>query len=192
LAFGIEIKIDHMLTLFVTVAPNHRCLFDDKETPTQRRFSLLGICSLGVNDPTLALSSFRQCLQLTLAREINCTYPALVGLAELARRQAKPALAACLFGMAERFARQLNPIHSRWKEAFCRPLVTTAHAQLRDAAYVAAWAEGQAMPLDQAMQVALTFADPASSLTSFTSRAPDHPGLYAHRASDGASYDRSD
>ena len=141
----------------------------------------LGYVALGVNDLTLALPSFHKCLHLAVEREINCTYTALVGLAELARRQAKPALAARLFGVTERFPHRLMPIDDRWKEAFCEPLLKVAHAQLRDGAYATAWAEGKTLPLDQAMQLALTLADPASSLAPLVSAGSDDPGLHTKR-----------
>ena len=121
----------------------------------------LGYPALAVNDLMLALSSFHKCLAIATAKDIGCTYLALVGLAGIARRQEKPALAARLFGVAERFAQRFNPFHDRWNEAYCRPLLAAADTDLRDTAYAAAWAEGQTMPLDQAMQLALTFSHPA-------------------------------
>jgi tetratricopeptide (TPR) repeat protein len=133
-----------------------------------------GYPALAINDLTLARSSFQRCIQIVAAQEINCTYLALVGLAEIARRQEKPTLAACIFGATERFAQRPKPIEDRWKEAYCRPLLAAAHTDLRDADYAAAWAEGQAMPLDQAMQLALTFVCPEGPLTSLAALAPVH------------------
>ena len=51
----------------------------------------------------------------------------------------------------------INLVDDRWKEAYCRSLLTAAHIQLRYSSYAAAWAEGQTMPLEQAIQLALTF-----------------------------------
>ncbi|MEZ4737061.1 MAG: helix-turn-helix domain-containing protein [Caldilineaceae bacterium] len=141
---------------------------------------VLGYSALATHDLTLALSSFHQCLHLAAARDLDCTYLAMVGLAEIARCQAKPALAASLFGAAERFAQHINLLDARWKEMLYRPLLTVAHTQLRDGAYAAAWVEGQTMPLDQAMHLALTFATSASSLIPLVSSAADSPGSYAH------------
>jgi tetratricopeptide (TPR) repeat protein len=118
----------------------------------------LGYPALAVNDLPLAKTSFQRAIQTVAEQEIYSTYLALVGLAEIARRQGKPALAALLFGVTERFAQRPRPIADRWKERLCRPLLTVAHTDLRDAAYAAVWAEGQTMPLEQAMQLALTFA----------------------------------
>ena len=111
---------------------------------------VLGYSALAINDLTLALSSFHQCLHLAVARALDCAYLALVSLAEIARCQTKPELAARLFGVAERFAQRTNPLNERWKETGCRPLLTAAHTHLRDADYAADWAEGQATRTDHA------------------------------------------
>ncbi|MEZ4737079.1 MAG: hypothetical protein R3E79_59125 [Caldilineaceae bacterium] len=116
----------------------------------------LGYPALAVNDLTLAQTSFQNGIQTVAEQKIYSTNLALVGLAEIARRQEKPVLAALLFGVTERFAQRPRPIADRWKEAYCRSLLTAAHAQLRNSAYAAAWAEGLAMPFVQAIQVALT------------------------------------
>ena len=121
-------------------------------------YVVLGYSALTTNALTLALSSFQQCLHLTLVRDLDCSYLAMVGLAEIARCQTNPALAAQLFGAAERFSQRINLLDARWKEMLYRPLLTVAHTQLRDGAYAAAWAEGQSRPIDQAMQLALAFA----------------------------------
>lgn len=117
----------------------------------------LGYPALARNDLTLARASFHQCLRNVAAQGTNCTYLALVGLAETARCQMQPMLAARLFGIAEQLAQRPKPIEDRWKEAYCRPLRTAANTHLRHAPYAAAWAEGQTMPLEQAMQLALNF-----------------------------------
>ncbi|MCE7981139.1 MAG: XRE family transcriptional regulator [Caldilinea sp. CFX5] len=117
----------------------------------------LGYPALAVNDLPLAQTNFQRAIQTVAEQEIYSTYLALVGLAEIARLQGKLALAALLFGVTERFTRRPKPIADRWKEAYCRPLLTAAYAQLRHSAYATAWIEGQVMPFEQAMQVALTF-----------------------------------
>ncbi|MEZ4865862.1 MAG: helix-turn-helix domain-containing protein [Caldilineaceae bacterium] len=119
----------------------------------------LGYPALAVNDLLLAQTSFQAAIQIVAEQEIYSTYLALVGLAEIARLQRKSALAALLFGVTERFTQRPRPIADRWKETYCRPLLTAAQAQLRHFAYATAWAEGQAMPFAQAMQAALTFFD---------------------------------
>lgn len=118
----------------------------------------LGYPALALNDLQFARSSFHRCLQIMAEQEINCTYLALVGLAEIARRQEEGALSAFLFGVTERFTQRPKPIADRWKEAYCQPLRAAAHTHLYNSAYATAWAAGQAMPFDQAIQVALTFA----------------------------------
>jgi hypothetical protein len=117
----------------------------------------LGYPALAVNDLTLARASFQRCIEIVAAQGLNCTYLALAGLAETARRQAQPALAARLFGIIEQFAKRPKPVEDRWKEAYCRPVLIAAHTHLRDSGYAAAWAEGQIMPLEQAIQLALNF-----------------------------------
>lgn len=118
----------------------------------------LGYPALAVNDLSLASASFQRCIQIITAQEINCTYLALVGLAEIARCQAKPALAARLFGATERFAQRPKPIEDRGKEVYCQPLLAAAHIHLRETAYAAAWSEGETMPFAEALQLALTIA----------------------------------
>lgn len=115
----------------------------------------LGYSALAVNDLTLALESFRECLRRAAARDIDCTYMAVMGLAEIARRQENLLLAARLFGLAERFDQRLAPHDDRWKKAFCRPLLAGAYTELCDAACVAAWADGAASDLSQVIDYAL-------------------------------------
>lgn len=93
-----------------------------------------------------------------MGKDLDCTYMAVVGLAEIAHRQENPVLAARLLGIAERFAKGFVPMNECWKESFGKPVLTVVHTQSRNGVYAAAWAEGQAMPLDQALQVVLTFA----------------------------------
>lgn len=119
-------------------------------------YVVLGYPALASDDLRLALSSFQQSLQLAMGKDFDCTYMAVMGLAEIAHRQEDPVLAARLFGIAERFAKHFVPMDECWKESFGKSVLTVVHTQWRDGAYAAAWAEGQAMPLEQALQLALT------------------------------------
>ncbi len=81
---------------------------------------------------------------------------ALERLAAVAGVEGYAARAACLFGTAEALraaiAIPLPPVDRREQAQ----AVTTARAQLDAATWAAAWAEGQAMTTEEAVQYALT------------------------------------
>ncbi len=84
--------------------------------------------------------------------------PYLIGLAGIAGRQGQPERAARLFGAVEpsaeanaRHGEPFFPVHQRELD---RDLAA-ARAQLDETAWAAAWAEGQAMTLEQALAYAL-------------------------------------
>jgi len=122
----------------------------------------LGRVVLSEGDYERARKLYRD--SLTLIREDEKAFEyerivimCLIGLAGVARAEKKTKRAACLLGATEKLIEE-------WKELFFTPLdradynhaVTAVRAQLEDeATFVAAWAEGRAMTLEQAVAYAL-------------------------------------
>jgi hypothetical protein len=79
----------------------------------------------------------------------------LEGLAAVAVAQAQSERAARLFGAAEGLREAMGaPLPSADRAEHDRS-VTAAHTALGKAAFASAWAEGRAMPLEEAVRVAL-------------------------------------
>ncbi len=78
----------------------------------------------------------------------------LVGFAELAGLQGWPERAARLFGAVVAFVKDVDNVPLGKRADFERS-VNALHTQLGEAMFAAAWAEGQAMTLDQAIAYAL-------------------------------------
>jgi tetratricopeptide (TPR) repeat protein len=79
----------------------------------------------------------------------------LTGLGRVALARARPARAARLLGTAA--ARRAACSFSAWpcERRECARYVSAARGQLDEAEFAAAWSEGEAMPLDQAIALAL-------------------------------------
>ncbi len=85
----------------------------------------------------------------------------LEGLAEVAAGQDRPRRAARLWGAAEVIRERLGaPLPPAGRSRFAAS-VARARATLGDGAFEAAWAEGRALPLDQAVASALAADDRA-------------------------------
>jgi predicted ATPase len=111
--------------------------------------SILGWPALALGDFALAKSSF--CASLALAPDgaIDCSPRALAGMAELARLQGDIARAGRLYGAAYRYENLEEPFDDL-------PAVKVAPTYLDDPIFAAAWAEGEAMTLAQAIAYALS------------------------------------
>ena len=83
----------------------------------------------------------------------------LVGLAGVAATAGRPRLAAQLFGAAEARSEAISARMSPSNRPEYEGFVASARAGLRDAEFAAAWAEGRAMSLEQAVAYALTEPD---------------------------------
>ena len=76
---------------------------------------------------------------------------AFIGLARVALKHKNPAQAARLLGATDALIGPDFPMRRRELEA----AAAAARAQMEPAEFEAAWTEGQAMPLDQAITLAL-------------------------------------
>jgi predicted ATPase/transcriptional regulator with XRE-family HTH domain len=112
----------------------------------------VGWAALGLGDLALAFTSFRSSLQLFPDGNMSLLPYALVGVAEIARRQGDLARAGRLFGAAVQFRRHLNP---RVAPLETLPAMQAGRGQLDDPRFAAAWAEGEAMPLAAVMAYVL-------------------------------------
>jgi tetratricopeptide (TPR) repeat protein len=126
----------------------------------------LGKVSFARGETTQALTNFKQALETPLMwlgnpllfRNVDLTMLSMEGIAALASKQAQVAAAARLLGATEtwhkRFLYNRMPRERQEREAFI--------AALRDSMGASAWttafAEGQALPLEQAVTEALSFA----------------------------------
>ncbi len=91
-------------------------------------------------------------LQLEHGNRMDATF-ALEALAILAAAQQQPRKAARLWGAAEALRKAINaPLPAAYQRDY-EPYLAEARAELGEAAYAAAWAEGRAMPLEQALAV---------------------------------------
>ena len=79
----------------------------------------------------------------------------LEGLAGVAAGQGEVARAARLWGAAEALRRVLGAPLPPTEGAKFAPMVVAAQAQVDPVTWAAAWAEGRAMPLEQAVAYAL-------------------------------------
>jgi hypothetical protein len=85
---------------------------------------------------------------------------AIEGLAEVDTAAGNGLRAATLWGAAERLREEIGAPRSAGGRARSQEQVTVARAGLRDdVAFTAAWAEGRAMTLEQAIALALERAD---------------------------------
>jgi hypothetical protein len=82
----------------------------------------------------------------------------LAGLGSAAAMGGRPARAAQLWGAAEALRQVFGARPAPAARATYERALAIAHAQLDDATFAAAWDEGQAMPLAQAIVAALSAA----------------------------------
>jgi hypothetical protein len=80
---------------------------------------------------------------------------ALRGLAALATVRRQPERAARLFGAAEALRERIRIVLPPVERPEYEQYVADARAQMDDQVFTAAWAEGQALSLDEAVQYAL-------------------------------------
>ncbi len=122
----------------------------------------LGLVAFAQGDHARARSFFSEALEI--CKEIGDklgSVGAVEGLAGVYGIQGEPARAARLFGAADAFHKAINaPVQSGDLADYER-FVAGARAAIAAEAFDAAWAEGRAMSLDQAIELAL--AEPAPS-----------------------------
>lgn len=119
----------------------------------------LGECALGQGDPRLARTYFRQSLGYLLAYRANATAATtlwcLAGLASADALEGHSQRAARLWGAAERLRTSIGARPAPAARATRERLMAAAREELGEAAFADAWAEGEAMSLDEALAYAL-------------------------------------
>jgi len=90
----------------------------------------------------------------------------LNGFAGVAGEMGQPVRAARLFGAAEALRETIGLSRQSDERAIYDRSVAAVRAQLEEAAFAAAWAEGRAMPLEQAIAEALAGTDPSAEISA--------------------------
>ncbi len=125
----------------------------------------LGLVAQVEGDPAAAERRFRDALALAAELGDNANVVACFkGLGGVVAAQGAAVRAARVWGAAVALrARQNSAVYvSALDHAVYEPLVAAVRAELGKAAFAAAWAEGEAMRLDQAITYALTCDDSRS------------------------------
>jgi hypothetical protein len=116
----------------------------------------LGLVALSQSDFAAAQSYFRE--GLATCRKLKdklSVAGVLEGLAGVRGRQGQPERAAKLLGAADAVRKATNYVLSAADRADYQGSVEAVRAALGEKAFASAWAEGQAMPLEQAIEYAL-------------------------------------
>jgi non-specific serine/threonine protein kinase len=137
----------------------------------------LGWAALLQGNHQRAKTSYEE--SLILCKELGnkiATAGSLDGLACVAGTIGASKHAARLFGAAEAIREAVGYHHTPEEDALLAPYLATARSRLDEAAWEAAWAEGQAMPMEQTIEYALseegTAARSARALGSPSAGAP--------------------
>jgi predicted ATPase/DNA-binding CsgD family transcriptional regulator/Tfp pilus assembly protein PilF len=138
----------------------------------------LGWAALLQGDHERAKTSYQE--SLTLCKELGdkmIASESMEGLACSSAAQGKGERAARLFGATEALHETLREAvafeHTPEEVAWREPYLATTRSRLDEAAWQAAWAEGRAMSMEQAIEYALSGEKP-STTTPFSS-APEQP-----------------
>jgi predicted ATPase len=114
-----------------------------------------GYIALAQDDIKRAAACFRECLTLwQIAGDPSFLPIMLAGMAEVAKVQKKPQRAGQLFGAAVQFEELTTYGRPPSERIDYERFVAAARSQLADPTFAAAWAEGQAMTLEQAVALA--------------------------------------
>jgi predicted ATPase/DNA-binding CsgD family transcriptional regulator/class 3 adenylate cyclase len=136
----------------------------------------LGTVALRRGHPEDAAAHYRK--SLALSREVNegwVTQECLLGLAGVACAQGYCRRAAQLFGAAEALRDTLGLRRLVADERDREQRVAAARAALGDEAFLAAWAEGRAMTLEQATEIAITPTESAPAKATSEGRKAGKP-----------------
>ena len=124
----------------------------------------LGECALGQGDPRLARTYFRHALASLLAYRANATAAStlwcLAGLASADALEGQPQRAAWLWGAAEHLRTSIGARPAPAARVTRERLMAAVREELGEAAFADAWAEGEAMSLDEALAYALEGEEP--------------------------------
>jgi DNA-binding CsgD family transcriptional regulator/tetratricopeptide (TPR) repeat protein len=130
------------------------------------------IASLGLGDYQRVRALLKDGLDLSQRlKMMHLTAANLHAAALLAGVRAQPVRAARLWGAAESLRGAIGTILSPWERHAYGPYIDAARAQLDETAWEAAWAEGRAMTLEEAVEYALPEEEPVSPAT-FTPELP--------------------
>jgi tetratricopeptide (TPR) repeat protein len=117
---------------------------------------LLGLAVLADGDEDLAVAHFKESLERAQEAGSGWATPAgLEGLARVAAAHGQAERAARLFGATAAWRSTPALLRMSFDPAGYDHLVSTARAALGEEAFAAAWAAGQAMPLEEAVRYAL-------------------------------------
>ncbi len=115
-----------------------------------------GVLALHIYDYARAAALFSESLALCRTGSPNwVTEECLVGMAEIAFAKRRYERAACLFAAGDALHKLLGVRRSPRIKVRYDDCVASTRAALGDAAFTAAWAEGRAMMLEQAIEYAL-------------------------------------
>jgi hypothetical protein len=104
----------------------------------------------------LAQSYFLRALKGLVERGIHIHIPSvLAGLGGLATMQEHPESASVLFGTASIYRETMNVLIPLNEHPQLEQIITTARSALGEEAFNAAWSEGRAMTLEQAVAYAI-------------------------------------
>jgi predicted ATPase/DNA-binding SARP family transcriptional activator/Tfp pilus assembly protein PilF len=123
----------------------------------------LGEVALARQDFAAARACYQECL--TILRDLGgrkSIAAALEGFARLAEAEGQSERAARLLGTTAAIRKSLGSPLPPGERAQYDQCVTTARADMGEAAFATAWAEGEAMTLEQALEYALARAEPPS------------------------------
>jgi DNA-binding CsgD family transcriptional regulator/tetratricopeptide (TPR) repeat protein len=123
----------------------------------------LGWAALLQGDHERARSYYRESLMLCkeLGNKIVAS-ESLEGLACISVAEAATQRATKLFGAAEALREAVDSQHMAEEEELREPYVAAARSRLDETAWEAAWAEGRAMSLEQAIEYAISEHKPAT------------------------------
>jgi non-specific serine/threonine protein kinase len=136
----------------------------------------LGWAALLQDDHERARTSYEE--SLTLCKELGDKWIAsesLGGLACVAGARGEAERAARLFGVAEALREAVGYQHTTEERALREPYLRAARSQLDEASWEEAFAEGQTMSMEVAIEYALSVEEPSTTTPSSMSEQPSAP-----------------
>jgi predicted ATPase/DNA-binding CsgD family transcriptional regulator len=142
----------------------------------------VGWAALLQGDHQRAWASYEE--SLVLSKELGNKMVAsesLEGMACICAAEGAFERAAGLFGAAERLREAVGDKHTPEEDAWREPYLAMARSQLDESSWEAVWEEGREMPMEQAIEYALSVEEPSAVPPSSTpglsspSSVPEHP-----------------
>lgn len=133
----------------------------------------MGYIALRQGDVAEARATFEQSLTGYKAAGSNIGIAfVLEGLASLAVAQSRPELALRLFAWADATQEVIDDVRPLVEQADVDRDIITIHSRLNETVFSAAYAEGRAMPMEQAIAEALNGTSPAPTPNHLTPPIP--------------------